>query len=108
MMVPTLDDVRAAWMRLPASQRDEIGLLVVDLAFQGYLYGDLVPEKDQVLPDQDARDAAGDRENDRLNEIHRTVTAALPDLFGPEGEHPLWATYSRTAAASRNRPTSGI
>ena len=97
MMVPTLDDVRAAWMRLPASQRDEIGLLAADLVFQGYLYGDLVPEKDQVLPDQDARDAAGDRENDRLNEIHRTVTGALPDLFGPDGDHPAWATNSHGA-----------
>ncbi|MCC0808556.1 hypothetical protein FPV16_20495 [Methylobacterium sp. W2] len=92
MRVPTIDDVRTAWMRLPASQRDEIGLLAVDLAFQGYLYGDLVPEEDQVLADQDERDAAGDRENDRLNEIHRAVTAALPDLFGPTGEHPAWAS----------------
>ncbi|WP_019905673.1 hypothetical protein [Methylobacterium sp. 77] len=97
MMVPNLNDVRAAWMRLPAEKRDEIGLLAVDLAFQGYLYGDLVPEKDQVLPDQDERDAAGDRENDRLDEIHRTVTVALPDLFGLDGEHPPWATDSQGA-----------
>ncbi|GJE19538.1 hypothetical protein [Methylobacterium marchantiae] len=90
MTVPTLDDVRAAWMRLPAEKRDEIGLLAVDLVFQGFLYGDLVPEEDQALSDHDARDLAGDRENDRLNEIHRTVTAALPDLLGPNGAHPAW------------------
>ncbi|MCJ2128000.1 hypothetical protein [Methylobacterium sp. E-045] len=99
MRVPTFDDVREAWMRLPPGKRDEIGLLAVDLAFQGYLYGDLVPEKDQVLPDQDARDSAGDRENDRLNQIHRTVTAALPEPFGPEGEHPTWVTGKQKVRA---------
>lgn len=91
LTTPTIDEVRAAWMRLPASTRDEPSPIAVDLVFQGYLYGDLVPEEDQVVPDQDARNAAVDCESDRLSELHRAVTAALPELFGPPGDHPAWA-----------------
>ena len=92
--MPGPGDINAAWMGLPAAERDRIGLIAVDMAFQGFVFGDAYvasgqPE-DLAVQDGAIREAAGIAEDRRLNELHAAIEAALPELFGPDGENPAW------------------
>ncbi|KQP60550.1 hypothetical protein [Methylobacterium sp. Leaf112] len=100
MKVPGQSEVEAAWHALPAETRDRIGIIAVDLVFQAFVHGDAYvatgSPRDRAVPGhskaaQAIRNAAGEAENRRLNELHRVVECVLPDLFGPEGENPDWA-----------------
>ncbi len=94
MTVPGLPDIEAAWRGLAAETRDRIGIIAVDMVFQGFVYGDVyvvngTPD-DRAVSDESIRGAAAEAEDRRLNELHSVVEAALPGLFGPEGENPAW------------------
>ena len=102
-MVPDLAAVTAAWHALPAETRDRIGIIAVDLVFQGFVYGDAyVATKrptDRPVPGrskahQAIRNAAAEAETRRLNELTHVVEEVLPDLFGPPGENPAWSPNS--------------
>lgn len=95
MTVPGQLDVEAAWFGLPPDLRDRIGIIAVDMVFQGFVYGDayvaIGQPEDMPVRDKAARDAACAAENRRLNELTRVVEDALPSLFGATGENPAWS-----------------
>lgn len=101
MKVPCQSEVEAAWHALPTETRNSIGIIAVDLVFQAFVHGDAYvatgSPKDRAVPGcsraaRAIRDAAAEAENRRLNELHRVVESVLPDLFGPEGDNPDWAS----------------
>lgn len=98
--VPGLPEVAAAWHSLPPETRDRIGIIAVDMVFQAFVHGDAYvatgSPKDRAVPGRSKaahaiRDAAGEAETVRLNELHRVVEGLIPDLFGPAGQNPEWA-----------------
>lgn len=91
MKVPSPVEVSAAWNALPLSLRDQIGLIALDMVFQSFLSGDAYAESDKVLSDRNARGEADERSSARLCELYRVIENALPDLFGPDGDNPVWA-----------------
>lgn len=97
MKIPGPVEVSAAWSGLPASLRDHIGFIALDMVFQGFLSGQGHAPEDRVLPSDEDRGEAYDRECRGLTELYRTVEDALPDLFGPEGENPAWAPINKGA-----------
>lgn len=101
MRVPTIVDLSHAWGSLSPAQTDYIGFLALVMVFNGFLDGSAYEAPDKVLSDPIVRSEANDRSNAALTEIFAFIEDALPDLFGPEGHHPLWATHSQGA------PTNG-
>lgn len=101
MRVPSIVDLSQAWGSLSPAQADYIGFLALIMVFNGFLDGSAYEPPDKVLSDPIARSEANDRSNAALTEIFAFIEDALPDLFGPEGHHPLWATHSQGA------PTNG-
>lgn len=91
MTIPSPAEIGTAWAALSPSLRDRIGLIALDMVFQGFLGGDAYRPEDRVLHSDDERGQAMDRESKRLIELYRAVEDALPDLFGPEGENPAWS-----------------
>lgn len=94
MTIPTITDVVAAWHGLPPQKRDLIGIMVVDMVLQGFISGDQYiangqPE-DLALLDEDIRGSAKCAEDELLTTITQVVEAALPGLFGADGENPMW------------------
>lgn len=99
MTVPDLSVIEAAWASLPPDIQARIGVAVVDMVFQEFVYGDACvvngqPE-DRPFPDETEehiaiRCAAMDATNRRLNELTPLIQGALPDLFGADGENPAW------------------
>ncbi|MCJ2076547.1 hypothetical protein MKK68_12925 [Methylobacterium sp. E-016] len=87
MTVPGQFDVEAAWYGLPPDLRDRIGIIAVDIVFQGFVYGDafVVFGRPAGMPvgDEVAQGAACEAKTRRLNELTRVIEAALPDLFAP-------------------------
>ena len=100
MSVPGQTEIEMAWHALPAEIRDRIGIIAVDMVFQGFVYGDayvaIKQPRDRAVPGrskahQAIRAAAAEAENRRLNELTRVIEGVLPDLFGAPGENPEWA-----------------
>lgn len=94
MTIPDISEVAAAWHGLPAEKRDLIGILVVDMALQGFVSGEAYivggqPE-DLAVRDEDVRGTAKCAEDELLTTLVQVVEAALPDLFGAPGENPMW------------------
>ncbi|WP_156387586.1 hypothetical protein [Methylobacterium sp. Leaf399] len=71
--------------------RDRIGMIALDMVFQGFLSGNAFAPEDRVIHSDEERGEADAREGERLNSLYRTIEDALPDLFGPPGENPAWA-----------------
>ena len=80
----------AAWAGLPPETRDTLGTLLVNTVFQDLLAGDAYSEKNRIVTDDGQRSAAIERHEQLFRQIYDDVAAALPALFGPEGEHPAW------------------
>ena len=106
---PRLPDHAALWSRMPLpftpaeawhllspSTQTEIGAAVIGQALADYVSGDMHDEADCFHDDalrgdcMDARDAL-------LNQISDRLWSLLPDLYGPEGDHPAWALNSGMA-----------
>lgn len=89
-----IPETETAWMSLPAAERDRIGLIAVDMVFQGFIFGDAYvacgQHEDRAVQDEAIRETAGIAEDRLLNELHAAIEAALPELFGPDGENPAW------------------
>jgi len=96
--IPGPVEVSAAWSGLPDSLRDHIGFIAFDMVFQGFLSGQAYAEADYVLPSDEDRSEACDRESESMTELYRTVEDAVPELFGPEGENPAWAPVNAGAS----------
>lgn len=78
------------WAALPAAKRDEIGATVLAWAFADFVSGAGHADEDKLC-NEAVRDEAT-RDCDRLfPELLALVPAALPEVFGPEGEDPPWA-----------------
>ncbi|XYD07457.1 hypothetical protein R1A27_20330 [Methylobacterium sp. NMS12] len=98
--VPGRAQVEASWHALPSEAQNRIGVIATDMVFQAFVHGDSFvatgQPKDRAVPKrskahQAIREAAGEAETERLNELHRVVEAAIPALFGPDGQNPDWA-----------------
>lgn len=85
-----------AWRRLSPATQAEIGAAVIGMALAEYVAGDMHDEADQFL-DEDLRGAAIDTQHDLLNRIGERLWVLLPDLYGPDGDHPAWALDSGMA-----------
>lgn len=79
-----------AWRLLSPATQAEIGAAVIGMALAEYVSGDMHDEADQFL-DEDLRHAANDTQHDLLNRIGNRLWVLLPDLYGPDGDHPAWA-----------------
>lgn len=95
MTIPGIRDVAAAWHGLPSAKRDLIGIMVIDMVLQGFVSGDQYiangqPEDLAVL-DEEVRGTAKCAEDELLTTLTQVVEAALPDLFGADGENPMWS-----------------
>lgn len=101
--MPGPADIEAAWYGLPVETQARIGIAVVDMVFQEFVYGDscVVSEQpeDRPFPDdtpehEAIRGAASEASNRRLNELTPLIEGALPHLFGAPGENPAWCPNS--------------
>lgn len=79
-----------AWARLSPAAQAEIGAAVIGMHLAQYIFGDGRAPEDQFL-DMDLRDAAYVVEDDILNRMDKRLWVLLPELYGPEGDHPRWA-----------------
>lgn len=78
------------WAAMPAAQQAKIGALAIEWAFSTFVSGIAHAPADRLC-DAAIRDEAERRSNDLLSAIPARIEAALPDLFGPDGEDPAWA-----------------
>jgi len=92
MTVPGPSDVAAALDHVPADVARTIAEHAVNMVLQGFLSGQAYAEADRVLSDEDARGEAFDLECRLSSGLYTMVERAFPDLFGPDGEHPAWAS----------------
>lgn len=69
-------------------------MLVVDMVLQGFISGEayIVGEQpeDLAVLDEDVRGNAKCAEDELLTTLTQVVEAALPELFGADGENPVW------------------
>lgn len=79
-----------AWHMLSSATQAEIGGAVLGMALAQYVYGDGRADADQFT-DEGLRSAASDVADDLLNRIDDRLWVLLPDLYGPDGDHPRWA-----------------
>lgn len=79
-----------AWRKLSPATQAEIGAAVLGMALAQYVYGDGRADADQFTDDA-LRSAASDVADDLLNRIDDRLWVLLPDLYGPDGDHPAWA-----------------
>ncbi|SDO18308.1 hypothetical protein SAMN05216360_11612 [Methylobacterium phyllostachyos] len=79
-----------AWHLLSPETQAEIGTAVIGMELAQYVYGDGRADADQFKDDA-LRSAASDVAHDLLNRIDDRLWALLPDLYGPDGDHPAWA-----------------
>lgn len=79
-----------AWHKLSPATQAEIGGAVLGMALANYVYGDGRADADQFT-DKALRSAAYDVADNLLNRIDDRLWVLLPDLYGPEGDHPRWA-----------------
>ncbi|KQT56105.1 hypothetical protein ASG52_24620 [Methylobacterium sp. Leaf456] len=86
-----------AWHLLSPATQAEIGAAVIGMALAEYVAGDGREDEDQ-FHDEELRGAAIDTQHDLLNAITPRLWALLPDLYGPDGDHPAWALDSGMAA----------
>lgn len=86
-----------AWRLLSPATQAEIGAAVIGMALAEYIAGDSHDEGDKFL-DDDLRDTAWNVQHDLLNAITPRLWALLPDLYGPDGDHPAWALDSGMAS----------
>jgi hypothetical protein len=86
-----------AWHMLSPTTQAEIGTAVLGMALAQYVYGDGRADADQV-EDEGLRSAASDVADDILNRIDARLWVLLPDLYGPDGDHPRWALDSGLAS----------
>lgn len=79
-----------AWRLLSPETQAEIGAAAIGMALADYVSGDMHDEADHFHDDalrgdcMDVRDALLNRISDRLWSL-------FPDLYGPDGDHPVWA-----------------
>ena len=86
-----------AWHKLSPATQAEIGAAVLGMALAQYVYGDGRSDADQ-FEDEALRSAASDVADDLLNRIDGRLWVLLPDLYGPDGDHPAWALNSGLAS----------
>lgn len=79
-----------AWHKLSPATQAEIGGAVLGMALANYVYGDGRAEADQFT-NADLRASASDVADDLLKRIDDRLWVLLPDLYGPDGDHPCWA-----------------
>lgn len=78
-----------AWHRLPAAVQAEIGATVIGMALADYISGDMHDEADR-FHDVDLRETAASVRDDLLNRMTQRLWDLMPELYGPEGDHPRW------------------
>ncbi|MGU3388541.1 hypothetical protein ACLBYG_28865 [Methylobacterium sp. D53M] len=86
-----------AWHMLSPATQAEIGGAVLGMALANYVYGDGRADADQ-FKDEGLRSVASDVADDLLNRIDDRLWVLLPDLYGPDGDHPRWALDSGLAS----------
>lgn len=86
-----------AWHMLSPATQAEIGGAVLGMALANYVYGDGRADADQFT-DANLRASASDVADDLLNRIDDRLWVLLPDLYGPDGDHPRWALDSGLAS----------
>ncbi|GAB6843996.1 hypothetical protein HNR00_005090 [Methylorubrum rhodinum] len=91
MTIPGPSDIEAAWRGFPAETRDRIGIVALDMVFQAFVSGDGYAPADRPVQDEQLRYEANEACDRRLTQLHTEIEGALPDLFGPDGEHPAWS-----------------
>lgn len=79
-----------AWHRLSPATQAEIGAAVIGMALAEYIAGDGMADADQ-FHDEALRSDAVRVNDDLLNRITPRLWTLLPDLYGPDGDHPAWA-----------------
>lgn len=79
-----------AWRLLSPATQAEIGAAVIGMELAQYVYGDGRANADQFT-DEALRSDASDVADAILNQMPDRLWALLPDLYGPDGDHPAWA-----------------
>jgi len=79
-----------AWRLLSPATQAEIGAAVIGIELAQYVYGDGRAEADQFTDDK-LRSDASDVADAILNQMPDRLWTLLPDLYGPDGDHPAWA-----------------
>lgn len=79
-----------AFRALPEPIRAELGGALVGMVLADLIGGQAYDEPDKFL-DEGLRDRACNVSNVLLNHMCRRVEDVLPDLLGPNGDHPAWA-----------------
>lgn len=85
-----------AWHLLSPATQAEIGAAVIGMALADYIAGDSADPADHFY-DEGLRSAGFDTRDDLLNRIDQRLWVLLPDLYGPDGDHPAWALDSGMA-----------
>ncbi|MCJ2115728.1 hypothetical protein MKK65_03820 [Methylobacterium sp. J-001] len=86
-----------AWRLLSPATQAEIGAAVIGMELAQYVYGDGRADADQFTDDK-LRSDASDVADNLLNRIADRLWVLLPDLYGPDGDHPRWALDSGLAS----------
>lgn len=79
-----------AWVRLDPETQAEIGGAVIGMVLAAYVAGDMFGDEDQFT-DRDLCEAARDAFDRVFQDLERRLWVLLPELYGPDGEHPAWA-----------------
>jgi len=85
-----------AWRLLSPATQAEIGAALIGMALAEYIAGDGMADADQ-FHDEGLRSAASRVNDDLLNRLTPRLWVLLPDLYGPDGDHPAWALDSGMA-----------
>nr|USU32902.1 hypothetical protein NG677_04165 [Methylobacterium sp. OTU13CASTA1] len=79
-----------AWNRLSPDTQAEIGTAVIGMTLADYIQGGDRAEEDQ-FSDSDLRAYADEVWHSILNTMPQRLWGLLPELYGPDGDHPRWA-----------------
>jgi hypothetical protein len=85
-----------AWHLLSSGTQAEIGAAVIGMVLAEYVSGDMHGDADRFYDDALCSDAM-DTGSDLLTRIEQRLWVLLPDLYGPDGDHPAWALTSGMA-----------
>lgn len=95
--IPGLDNILAAWTRLPPDAQDRLGVQAIAFA----LYGWLTDDRQREPADRWLTDAAVSRQQGKadraLNLLDDIARRSLPELFGTKKRDPAWARVAEDA-----------
>jgi hypothetical protein len=86
-----------AWHLLSPATQAEIGAAVIGMVLADYVSGDMHEESDHFRDDA-LRSECMTARDETLNALDDRLWVLLPDLYGPEGDHPAWALSSGFAS----------